>query len=591
MAKIVKKVTIKAIENVIKEQLENLVDGEEDNYKRLRYKGKVKIDESVYEFSFTYLSKYSYISENEEPKYIYELEECFVWLSLDDKFIAIKNSPNKVTNTLKKIFAKAYNANINNVKLTKTLVKKIFNESNIKKGTFYKPSAGKDEAQKITIADPKLHEKDAVKNSLQDYDITASFYNEEIEENLSSTLGINCNQGKIYLTKNMNATVFRSWSVRRIKDIINYLKQSESIIDFDIFRAKNIMDNEIWDGYTKNQKSIIEHIAYRIYLHKQCKNDVFNINIDIGEMNSVVRKYFYSKLSFNCDKCDELAIAFCYECGSSNISFTKSGHSLICSDCGDQQNNTFTVQCEEGHVNTFTSIQDLLILFPSYELLSKLSLVFYHNFGIEFNISRESFYIQGNNIIFLKQNYGKYLYPEDIKELQDVTSIAIHKDEYDKLISEYDKIKEKCKSADNYKCNRCLLSDNDICIMKLFSNYKGYRPSPHQSMEFGDVNFNVTIQGEEFELVGIAKSRIRKQEVLNLSDAASKDMLQQFLSKTHDRRAGIIAVICPMRFHDQLKQELIYISKLTGTKFTILDDEFMVRQLKYYSKIKNINIA
>lgn len=66
-------------------------------------------------------------------------------------------------------------------------------------------------------------------------------------------------------------------------------------------------------------------------------------------------------------------------------------------------------------------------------------------------------------------------------------------------------------------------------------------------------------------------------------------MLQQVLTMTHDRRAEIIAPICPMRFHPQLSAELEYIAKLTGKKLVILDDEFMVRLLKYNNKLNKIN--
>ncbi|ERI94633.1 hypothetical protein HMPREF1982_00770 [Clostridiales bacterium oral taxon 876 str. F0540] len=586
-----KKVSIAAIEKEVKESLDNLVDGELDNYKGLKYKNKSKIVENVYEFTFMYLSKYSYISENEEPKYIYELEECFVWISLEDNFIAIQNSPNKVINIFKKIFAKVYEASVNNVKLTKTLIKEIFDESSMKKGAFYKPTAGKDEAQRVTISDPHLAEKDVVKNSLQDYDITSSYLNEQIDENSNSTLGINCNQGKIYLTKNMTATVFRDWSVRRIRDIINYLKEPDSSIDFDIFKAKNIMEDDIWKGFNQKQKNILEEIIYRIYLHKQRKNEADVLKTDFNELYTIVGKNFISELRFNCNECDDMAIAFCKKCGSSSLTFNRSGLSLTCNECGEQQSTTFSVVCEEGHINTFYNIEELLVLYPTYELLSKCSAVLKKIFDISFNPSRESFYLQGNNIVFLELNDGKYILPDNLAELDAITTETITEDEYDKLICKFDGVKEKCKNSTNDKCNKCLLSQKDTCIMKLFSTYKGYRPSPHQAMEFGDVNFPVTYQGEEIELVGIAKSRIEGKAVLNLSETPSREMVQQYLSMTHDTRVGIIAVICPMRFHDQLKQELIYISKLTNSKLTIFDDEFMIKQLKHYNKVNNINIV
>jgi len=117
--------------------------------------------------------------------------------------------------------------------------------------------------------------------------------------------------------------------------------------------------------------------------------------------------------------------------------------------------------------------------------------------------------------------------------------------------------------------------------MKLFTTFSEYRPSPHQAGEFGDVSFTVTHNGNSCQLVGIAKSAV-KHDVLTLSQAPAQEMLQQTLTATHDARIGIIAVICPMRFHDQLVEELRYIAKLTGKPIVILDDRYMMCQYKVY---------
>ena len=148
-------------------------------------------------------------------------------------------------------------------------------------------------------------------------------------------------------------------------------------------------------------------------------------------------------------------------------------------------------------------------------------------------------------------------------------------------------IKEKCRKSDNKECNSCTLSKKHICMMKLFSTNPMYRPSPHQAGEFGDVNFTVTLNGYPCELVGIAKSAQKNKDVLTLSEAPGRDMLQQIFSASHDNRIGILAAICPMRFHDQLIEELRYIAKLTKKPIVILDDMFMARQYKAYYDSKN----
>ena len=63
-------------------------------------------------------------------------------------------------------------------------------------------------------------------------------------------------------------------------------------------------------------------------------------------------------------------------------------------------------------------------------------------------------------------------------------------------------------------------------------------------------------------------------------------MIQQILSATQDKRVEIIGAVCPARFDTQLEKDLEYIAKCTQSKIIILDDVFMMKQLKLY-KNKN----
>ena len=90
------------------------------------------------------------------------------------------------------------------------MINTIFGNNKIKRGTYFKPNAGTDEAQKVTIADANLAEKPNVRGAYDNYDMTSSSLEETINEDVSSTLGINCKQGKIYLSKNLSATELRS---------------------------------------------------------------------------------------------------------------------------------------------------------------------------------------------------------------------------------------------------------------------------------------------------------------------------------------------------------------------------------------------
>ena len=101
----------------------------DETFDQYRYglKPEEEIKENkIIEYSFTYLKRYPYIDEEECPNAIYELEECFVWVSTTNNFIAIKNSPNKIVQILQQIFGEIYETELNNIKLNNKLVEEIF---------------------------------------------------------------------------------------------------------------------------------------------------------------------------------------------------------------------------------------------------------------------------------------------------------------------------------------------------------------------------------------------------------------------------------------------------------------------------------
>jgi len=557
----------------ISETLKSKNYSPDENIKDIQAKLFSNISENVVEFSFSYLNKHSYLNENQEPAFVYEYEECFAWIDVNNGFLAIKNVPDKVSNILKHAFSIAYSTEFTNIKLTKKLIRDIFGDKNIRKGTFFKPNASMDEAEKLVVSDSRFSEKQALQNSVSGYDMSGIFLTEAVGESDNNTLGINCEKGKLYLTRNVSASVFRDWSVKKIEAIISYLSDITTFSDFGSFQAKNVMDNKLWEEFSKPEKELVEKILYSVYIACQNKQDNSPVDCSPFEIKKALSKHLYHGFKASCHKCNEPFIPRCV-CGSPVLNITKK-NDLLCTECGETIN---TIVCEEGHPHEVIDVSEILLFYPSYDLLKRIKVTLYKYFDIDFN---GSFYIQNGQLTVLPEIVGGLITVDSIPELKTVSSTIINESEYEVLLSQLKNVREKCRKTTNKHCSTCTLNDERVCIMKIFTTFPTYRPSPHQALEFGDVNFSVTLDGESYELVGVAKSAT-KGEVLNLSESAARDMLQQILSFTHDARIGIIAAICPMHFHDQLVEELRYIAKLTSKPIVILDDRFMVQQYKAY---------
>ena len=556
----------KSATSFINERLNEIKYFEDSKFKNLKLKDILKINNNTYEFSFTYLSKYTYISENDEPNYIYELKDCFVWLNVENTFVAVKNCPNDIQNKILNIFSEFLGTPLYNIKITRKLINEVFN-GNIKKGTFVKPDANDEEVAKITIADDKLSTKKIFQNDVSSYDMSNTFLDEQLDDDTKSTLGINCNAGKIYLTRNVNATQFRNWSIDCINKITNYLNDTQNCSELEIFESKNILANT---KYNKETKKIIEEICYNIFLNINSGETSFIISDNIFNIYEKLKNKFYTSLFGFCEVCEEQTKLYCPNCNSCNLKIIKDN--IVCLDCGE---NLRCCLCDEGHNIYINDISELLNLIPTREFIDEINNLLYTNF----NVRLEGTFTMDNNHLNIHKNLnGQIVDVLSIEEFKTVLESKV--DNIEETLNKYNKIKEKCKNCSNNFCSMCDKT-NDLCIMKLFVGFGDYRPSPHQGQEFGDVNFKITyIDGKKYNFVGIAKSKT-KSGVLNLSDKESREMIQQIITMSRDKRVDLIGAICPARFHDQLKQELYYIADITNTKIVILDDIFMCKLLTY----------
>ena len=539
---------------------------EDAKFKNLKLKNMQKIKDNTYEVSFVYLSKYTYISEEDEPNYIYELKDCFVWINLDNNFIAIKNCPNDIQNKLLMCFSKTLNVSLYNIKITKKLIAEVFN-GKIKKGTFIKPDAKEDEVAKITISDDELYKKKIYTDDVSSYDMSNTFLDEQLDDETNSTLGINCAAGKVYLTRNVNATQFRNWSIDSINKITCYLNDIQNCKESDIFKSRNIMANT---KYSKETKNIIENICYNVFLHLSTGETSFLIKDNLVKINQLLKNKFYISFFGTCDICNEETQIYCNNCNKSNFKLVKDD--ILCLECGEKVS---TLLCDEGHVINLSSIEKIIKLIPTNEFIDEINNLLFVNFGIKLD---GAFTIDGNYLNIHRYTSGQMLDYSKIIDFKDICQTDISN--FDEYLCKYKLIKEKCKKCNNSSCANCMTT-NDLCIMKLFIGFGDYRPTPHQGQEFGDVNFEITYEnGEKYNFVGIAKSRT-STGILNLSSKESREMIQQIITMSRDKRVDVIGAICPAKFHDQLKQELRYIANITKIKIVILDDIFMGKLLKY----------
>ncbi|MDO5130949.1 MAG: hypothetical protein Q4D64_13640 [Prevotellaceae bacterium] len=559
----------------LQQQLNDIPDIPNATIRKIRCKNCMILADQMAEFSMSYLRKHSYIDEREVPRFIHEFEEFFIWINIEAQYMAIKNVPDKVSETVVNLLKGILHQGITYVKLTKPVIDAAFGTEQ-RKGTFLKANAADNEAEKITVADARLQEKETVLNGLASYSMTSTYLTQTMDDESRNTLGINCERGKLYLTKNLPATLFRGWSISAIQRIIPLITEEARMDDFETFKARNVIDQNEWKC-SRPQAAIFEQIVYGIFNCIRSTQTNAYINVDINEVWAKTQKYWIASYAAECPSCSEATFLHCPNCHSSDIHINKSSQ-LFCRACGEILDRC---ECDEGHEFVISNSYDALRLVPTPETLELISTIFADTLLLPFD---KTFQIVGNRIEVYPLSTPSLVNIVDVPELKQVHDIALTEEEYDQLHCELVKMKEKCGVSKNRNCNTCLLSDKRKCLMKIFTTYLSYRPSPHNGDELADVSFPVTVDKNLLTLVGVIKSAISDNGNLTRSSQAAREMLQQVFVMCQDSRIGLIAAICPSRFQDQFREDLQYVSKLTNKPVVVLDDLYMCKQLKAFKE-------
>ena len=579
------------LERSLIEYLSTLHFGEDEKYKGLEYTAILQFGDTN-EISLSYLQRFNFIDPNGEFKYIYMMKECFVWVGIERGFIAINNMPDVLMTHLKKFFSRLYNADITNIKITNSLLKKVFSSDNTKRVTRQNPNPPENQLEKVTFADPKLSDKMAyLPAGYEDYDVTNTQYVEEIDGTTSGTLGVNCDKGKLYLSKSLTSSQFRAWSTRRIDQIIGFYEKS-SDVSMETITGLNMFSSTQWDGIKQSAIPILNEIVYALVSCKTAKVDSYPITKNSYEVYTELYRYFIEKVSFTCDTCEERVIPACEKCRASLFSITKREPArIICQNCGSIQTGSFSFACESGHISSFDTIDQVIELISTDSFSQKLFDTISKYFpSIAFE-KNEFFVITSSGLTLLQSPTYEKLKASNIDEFSAISNRELV-NSFDNLCMVLYGLKEKCAHPTNEKCQQCKYEHckkaTEIgCLLKLFEDLEGFTAQPHHGHEFGDVSTIISINGQNNTFLGVAKSG--KTKITKASDTG-REVIQQVIDSFNDARAEVTGLIYPGIIDDQLKQLLFNEAKLHNKRFVVLDNEFMLKLLDHYLCIHGIKL-
>lgn len=114
-----KEIQPEKLKKYIAENLDVLQFVEDEQYKKLKVKSVEDIAADTLEITFSYLSKHTYLSEEEKPEYVYEYKDTFARVNINEGYLAVKNAPDRIMSLIKQVFVSIYGGKIITVCITK----------------------------------------------------------------------------------------------------------------------------------------------------------------------------------------------------------------------------------------------------------------------------------------------------------------------------------------------------------------------------------------------------------------------------------------------------------------------------------------
>ena len=293
--------------------------------------GLTAIDQTVVnhetlEIALQYQERYNYISpETEQSDFIYELKFGFLWINFDQRFVSISIPTESLVGTIAKTIERAFECFVSPVNITKKIVNSVFSKESMKRTTLSNPDPDSGKPGKVTLADSDLGNKVGQLTEFEGYDSPSSVYQEAIDEDgdFFSTLGVNNDKGKIYLTRQLKASEMRRWGIWRIGQIMNHINsiQENGEIDekFESFGLDE--DPELVAFTTSNdEKKVILEVIKAVVTCKVKKIESFKLHdLNVDKIVGSLKKHTIARFYPYCESCDHYADITCNDCGNTDL--------------------------------------------------------------------------------------------------------------------------------------------------------------------------------------------------------------------------------------------------------------------------------
>ncbi|GMK39107.1 hypothetical protein PCCS19_21610 [Paenibacillus sp. CCS19] len=569
--------------------------------------GLLAIDQTIVnpetlEIAFKYQERYNFINpESEQSDFIYELKFGFLWINLDQRFVSISIPTESLVGNISKTLESAFNCFVSPVNITKKTVDTVFSKEAMKRTTLSNPDPSSGKPNKATFADNNLGIKVSQLEGFEEYDSPSSVYQEAIDEDgdFFSTLGVNNDKGKIYLTRQLKASEMRRWGIWRIGQIMGHINsiQENGEIDekFNTFGLEE--DPDLATFATSNdEKKVILEVIKAVVTCKVKKVGSFKLlDLNTDKIVGVMKKHALTRFYPYCEKCDHFSDVVCSQCGNVDLLeiSVKKGQSprVFCSLCHNDLKQD-SVRCLMDHKIRIDTWYDGVLVNPKSTLIGLVDKIINKYFPNEgFTQEEEYFYLQNNVVHYSTKMSSKVMFKvrelDQFKPVWDRTITPKRREELAEVLS---LLSEKCSKHSVDACQACQHEKSIGCIMKPFVTFTNHTLHPHHGQEYGDISFTINMLGmDDAVFVGIAKSYEKKP--IKPTDKKAYEMLQQFVYKCKDTTVNVLGIVVAGDLEQGFVATLQDLARRYGKKVVMWTYEELILAVDYAIRSYGLSIA
>lgn len=536
------------------------------------------------EIRFTYEKQHEFIDPiSEDYSSISELHFGFAWLNLRFGYLVLMSKFEDVNVVIEHLVARVIGTPPMPIRLTNHFINIHFAVEHIRSAGWFEPSTG----VRRRVSGEEMYDVAGEEVNRNDHrsERTTSLYDEPVSDEIRSRLGISLRKGKLYLTKTIRASELREWMYNRLHVVLLALR------DLNAEEYVTAVAAPIPPHYGLRTQRAQDHFRYIVsaILGKQ-RDHTFIAWLPFGDFDlySSLREFFVEpEAYFECEECGEASVICCPNCDSDQLRVSRS--TLKCRNCETEiSGRTVEVRCLRGHSIAYPYSEVKLLLRPNSRLQQIVS-----NYaditGLgAYNPDEEFFTIEGSELSYVRNDVQAVYLPDDLAEFAGLHGReALSPDLWIMAGQLVQTLKEKCAilEAGNARqprrldCEECFQQNlARLCIPKLFRAMRAdFMPLPHGGYEFGDVGLRVTISGEPYVFIGIAKSK-RGHLPIASNTTHGKEIVNQVLSQVlRDQRVQAFGIIAHAPLAEELRSTVVLLARMAGKKVVFWGEDELIR--------------